>query len=236
MLLEVGEPVDNPTANASYLVAKEMAERLSGGEKLSALLDLDDKYVQAYAKHASFVDGYAAAKKDADGLGGFEGENSTDHLVMYRWQAELHRLLVGTEPDGRRILWYVDPVGGAGKSTFCNYFMCRHRAACFSGGKLSDLAYAYDREPVVFFDLVRSGASDYLYGFMEQIKNGRVFSSKYKSGFKFFKRPHVVVFSNAYPPCGAFSRDRLEVFRIDKNEIFKVSYGEGRGGGDEEEA
>jgi len=53
-----------------------------------------------------------------------------------------------------------------------------------------------------------------LFGFMEQMKNGRIFSSKYQSGFKFFSRPHVVVFANVYPPFGAFSKDRLEVFVI----------------------
>ena len=226
VLLECGVPAENPTTNKSFLIAKEIVEMVAGGGiALSTLLDMDEKYVQAYAKHTAFVDTCIVKKKDADGLFDFKEENLTDHLVMYRWQVELYDMLVNCEPHPRNILWYVDTVGGAGKSTFCNYFMCRHRAVCFSGGKLNDLAYVYDREPVVFFDLVRSGCNDYLYGFMEQIKNGRIFCSKYQSCFKFFSRPHVVVFANSYPAVGAFSADRLEVFRIVKNEIFKVCYG-----------
>ncbi len=225
VVLEAGEPVAKPTVNKSYLIAKEIVEYVCSGGQLSSLLDLDEKYVEAYVKHTSFVDNYIGTCKVKNGMVDFNEENLTEHLVMYRWQVELYDLLVNTEPDGRKILWYVDTVGGAGKSTFCNYFMCRHKAICFCGGKLNDLAYVYDREPVVFFDLVRSGSSEYLFGFMEQIKNGRIFSSKYQSGFKFFSRPHVVVFANIYPPFGAFSHDRLDVFRMYKNDIFKVRYG-----------
>ncbi len=86
------------------------------------------------------------------------------------------------------------------------------------------LTYTIGNPFFFFFDLVRFGSSEYLYGFMEQMKNGRIFSSKYQSGFKFFSRPHVVVFANVYPASGAFSKDRLEVFRMFKNEIFKVSF------------
>ena len=224
VMLEIGEPVAKPTVNKSYLVAKEIVDYVCSGGELSRLLESDDKYVEAYVKHNRFVDNYIGTCKVKSGMIDFNEENLTDNLVMYRWQVELYELLVNTQPDGRKILWYVDTIGGAGKSTFCNYFMCRHKAICFCGGKLNDLAYVYDREPIVFFDLVRSGCHDYLFGFMEQIKNGRIFSSKYQSGFKFFSRPHVVVFANIYPPFGAFSKDRLEVFRIYKNEIFKVSF------------
>ena len=63
----------------------------------------------------------------------------------------------------------------------------------------------------MFFDLSRSGFNDYLMGFIEQMKNGRIFSSKYKSAIKYFPSPHVIVFSNKLPEDGVFSADRLEI-------------------------
>jgi len=174
VVLETGEPMSKPTRNKSYLVAKEMVDYVCRGGQLSSLLDSDAKYVEAYVKHTSFVDGYIGTCKVKNGRDVFNAENLTEHLVMYRWQVELYDLLLKTQPDGRKVLWYVDEVGAAGKSTFCNYFMCRHKAVCFTGGKFNDLAYVYDREPVVFFDLVRSGSSEYFvrfYGTNEERSN-----------------------------------------------------------------
>ena len=151
VIVEVGEPVSKPTVNKSYLVAKEIVEYVCRGGRLSDLLESDDKYVEAYVKHCNFVDNYIGVCKVENGFCVFKEENLTENLVMYRWQVELYDLLVNTRPDPRKILWYVDVVGGGGKSTFCNYFMCRNNAICFTGGKLNDLAYVYDREPVVVF-------------------------------------------------------------------------------------
>ena len=228
VLLEVGEPAADSGTNASYLVVKELADKVARGpDDLQTLLDSDERYVRAYAKHSTAFEQLTRLKRDALGRDDFVRENACENLVMFKWQCQLYSLLTSTQPDKRQILWYVDTLGGAGKSTFVNYFLCKHptTAVCFSGGKLNDLSYAYNRETVVFFDLCRSGAHDYLYGFMEQLKNGRLFSTKYQSGFKLFSRPHVVVFANIYPPFGAFSQDRLDVFRISRNEILKIRYG-----------
>ena len=230
MLLEVGSPAANPGTNTSYVVAQQLARRVAessqkhGGPTLQSLLDSDDKYAEAYAKHTLYVDNCVRNIRDALGLEAFQRQHGDDHLILFRWQTQLYDLLTATHPHARHIYWYVDFEGGAGKSTFCNMFMARHRAVCFFGGRLNDISYAYNREPVVFFDLARSsGANEYLYGFMEQLKNGRIFSSKYQSGFKYFKRPHVVVFSNEEPPANAFSRDRLVVLILHQNEILKGS-------------
>lgn len=223
ILVEIGEPVTKPCTNLSYIAAKELADKVVCGEDLEELMDGDERYVEAYAKHSSFVENVIRIKGNAIGLREFIDENTSENVVMFEWQSKLYDLLTRTEPHKRKIYWYVDFDGGAGKSTFCNYFMCRHKAVCFFGGRLNDLSYAYNREPVVFFDLSRSGANEYLFGFMEQLKNGRVFSSKYQSGFKFFKRPHVIVFSNSMPPVDAFSGDRIEVYIIRQNKILKCS-------------
>ncbi len=210
LLLEVGDPGSNPNGfNKTYLTAVELAKSIARGAK--RLADLRDEDAEAYCKHTRFVDAYVEAQKNDIGRRAFMQYHLQNHLVMHRWQTKLYDLLTQTKPDDRKIYWYVDFIGGAGKSTFVNYFMARHKSVCFFGGKLSDLSYAYDREPVVFFDLSKSGNNSYLLGFMEQLKNGRIFNSKYQSGFKFFAVPHVVVFSNSSPPQEAFAKDRLQI-------------------------
>lgn len=72
------------------------------------------------------------------------------------------------------------------------------------------MAYAYNGEPMVFFDVTRTQAEhmDHLYQFAEQLKNGIIFSSKYESGTKCFDPPHVVFFANQGPHPGKWSADR----------------------------
>lgn len=125
-----------------------------------------------------------------------------------RWQKDLLLTLQGTADD-RTILWYTDYEGGAGKSTVVRYAIAKGPAISLTG-KLADMAYAYNGEPVVFFDVTRTQAEhmDHLYQFAEQLKNGIIFSSKYESGTKTFEPPWVVFFANQGPHPGKWSADR----------------------------
>lgn len=82
-----------------------------------------------------------------------------------------------------------------------NYLVTHLNTLIITHGKLADLTYAYDGESIVIVDLARTQADkiDHMYQFMEDLKNGRVFSTKYESGNKYFKPPHVVVFANFVP-------------------------------------
>ena len=117
------------------------------------------------------------------------------------------------EPDRRTILWYTDEEGGAGKSTFTSYYVCNEEMdAVMLSGKVADMAYTYQGERVVFFDVSRTQAEcmDHLYSFAEMLKNGVINSTKYVPVLKTFKPPHVVFFSNSAPVFGKWSADRVE--------------------------
>lgn len=215
LLLEVGFPGAKPGTNKSFVNAMEMVDQMIDGASAYDLIEGDPKYAAAYMRHSRCIEDLVSERKKQIAKDRFDTKFLTMDIKLYDWQKDLYHMLTTEEPHDRFIYWYVDYVGGAGKSTFVNYFLSRHiNSVCFFGGKINDLSYAYDYQKVVFFDLARSGASDYLFGFIEQMKNGRIFSSKYKSFIKYFPSPHVVVFSNKLPDDGVFSADRVIVTNV----------------------
>lgn len=115
-------------------------------------------------------------------------------------------------PDNRHILWVTDPEGGEGKSTLVQYLITNApEEYILLQGKVADMAYAYNSQPVVFFDVPRTQLEhmDHLYNFAEQLKNGAIFSTKYESRLKTFRSPHVVFFANQPPVPGKWSADRV---------------------------
>ncbi len=134
---------------------------------------------------------------------------------LRKWQAGLWKWL-SFKPDNRHILFVVDRVGNCGKSYFCNYY-----ADCYPDttqilcpAKGADLAHAYKgTNRVVFFDIPRSRCDAQMlpYGFLESVKNGSIFCSKYDSKSKRFAPAHLVVFMNEMPDLTKLSADRYLV-------------------------
>jgi len=142
------------------------------------------------------------------------------------WQKELLAVLA-TPADDRTIWWYVDPTGGAGKSTLVRTVVgtgdpCTATAL---SGRVADMAFAYQSEKAVFFDVSRTMAENvkHLAQFAEQLKNGMFFSTKYESVLKRFPSPHVVFFSNSEPPQGLWSADRCKLVHLSVAEPFAAT-------------
>jgi Putative viral replication protein len=118
------------------------------------------------------------------------------------------------EPDDRKILFVVDPVGNSGKSWFATQYALTNpaRVQLLSIGRREDLSFALNEQCVVFiFDFPRSSQEFMPYTFLEQLKDGRVFSTKYESRMKTFKTPWVVVMTNEYPDMSKLSQDRYDI-------------------------
>lgn len=122
---------------------------------------------------------------------------------------------VRTPTDNRTIHWVYDPRGGNGKSDLTNYLLANEGAFLVDCGKAADIAYAYDNQPIVVFDLARDTEDYCPYRTMEAFKNGRFFSPKYKSCLKTFDPPHVIVFANYMPKIESLSLDRWNITRLD---------------------
>lgn len=97
-----------------------------------------------------------------------------DGAELRPWQAELAAELDGpTHP--RRIIWYVDYAGDAGKSWFTGYCLSTRgpRQECMMrGGRVADMLYEYGLQRVVLVDLARVSPPQGTIAAVEQIKDG----------------------------------------------------------------
>lgn len=107
-------------------------------------------------------------------------------------------------PDSRRIHWMWETEGNVGKSWMARYLGAMHGATILTSGKKVDMVYIYAQKPtkIVLFDLSRTTEAteerkhilDGIYSMAEDLKNGRVVSTKYESKTVFFEVPHVIFF------------------------------------------
>nr|WAE42585.1 MAG: replication associated protein [Cressdnaviricota sp.] len=134
-------------------------------------------------------------------------------LVLTQWQRALIDV-IEAEPDTRAIHWIVDPVGGAGKTTFCKFVIANFDAVLFNGGKKNDILFGYAGQRIVLFNFVRSMEEFVPWEAIESIKDGIYFSSKYESEMRHYKTPIVVCFSNFDPDRSKLSADRWNVIYI----------------------
>lgn len=139
----------------------------------------------------------------------------------FTWSNEILNLL-NTEPNRRTVIWVWSAKGGTGKSTFCEYLITDMDAVFLSKGKYSDIIniiYKTDmsNKKIVCFDLPRNNGNKISYDAIESIKNGLICNTKFETGYKRFKPPHVIVFSNSEPEYEKLSEDRWIVKNIDNH-------------------
>jgi hypothetical protein len=135
---------------------------------------------------------------------------------LRQWQASLNAILLH-EPDPRSIIFVIDRTGNQGKSWFARYYCDLHEnSQIIVPGKKADMAYIVNEENRVFFlDCPRSKQGDFIqYDFLEELKNGYVFSGKYESRCKILKTPHVIVLMNEEPEMGKLSEDRYHLINL----------------------
>jgi len=138
---------------------------------------------------------------------------------LREWQQQLyHDLLL--EPEDRKVIFVVDVTGNSGKSWFCHYYSSLHdNAQVILPGKKADMTYVLNSQiRVLFVDAPRSKQGEFIqYDFLEDVKNGYVFSSKYESRIKHMGKVHVVVMMNEMPDENKLSRDRYDIRVVNGN-------------------
>lgn len=152
----------------------------------------------------------------------FVQDNSPRKLVemhpLRPWQSALYDTLK-LAPDPRSVLFIVDYTGNSGKSWFGHYYSFLHEnSQVLLPGKKADMSYALDPNiRVLFIDAPRSKQGEFLqYDFIEDVKNGYVFCSKYESRVKQLSPCHVVVFMNEDPDMNKLSKDRYCIRRVNE--------------------
>lgn len=140
---------------------------------------------------------------------------------LFEWQQSLNDLLEAP-PNDRTIYFVVDHQGNQGKTWFAKQYVKSHVDSQYmEPGKKADMAYALQENiRVLFLNVTRTSDSDktdkheYLYSFIEAVKDGMVFSPKYESRTKFLGKVHVVVMMNKEPNRDLLSHDRYHIIDI----------------------
>lgn len=121
--------------------------------------------------------------------------------------------------DDRKVVFVVDKNGNQGKTWFAKQYVKEHEDSQYmEPGKKADMAYALrENIRVLFLNVsrsVESDKSDYLYSFIESVKDGMVFSPKYESRTKFLGKVHVVVMTNQEPNMILLTQDRYVIIEL----------------------
>lgn len=196
--LELGEPLDN--RHSTKLTQEELLRKVRDEIHNGTLPDefsVNSTYPHVYSTKTEWVRTCFSEKARIRYI-----EAPRPTYVPFVWQYWLDKYLVEQEPHSRKIIYVSDPVGSAGKSSFATRFALDHRdlvCQVMSPSKTHDMAYMLDPNVhVLFIDVTRS-KSEYignLPDFLEQVKDGRVTSSKYNGQVKHIGPVHVVVLTN----------------------------------------
>ena len=190
----------------------DFAELIESVEEGVSFSNLMLKHPKIVARHMPYTKLLVSNRKDKLAL---EKRKSKYDKPLKDWQSSVKQIIEGEVCD-RSVYWMYDESGGAGKSFMSGYLQTHHNAFIISGGKVADIAHAYDEQPIVVFDLPRTIADhmDHIYSVIESLKNGCIFSGKYESRTKTFETPHVIVFANFKPDLTKLSEDRWKVSSI----------------------
>lgn len=143
--------------------------------------------------------------------------------ALYPWQEKAIKILEGTV-DPRKVYWFVDTNGAAGKTSLCKHICLRwgNRVRYFSGCS-RDILFALGSHlenfdcDIALFNLSRQDMNVVSYRSLEILKDGIGFSGKYESCQLVFNSMHVMVFANFFPERSMLTDDRWDVIRLDSS-------------------
>jgi len=183
---------------------QDVVDAINSGERSAK--KLRQEFPATLAKYPSFV---------RQLLNDTRPKPTAPDIQLFTWQKDLFELLSGPPLD-RKIHWYADGDGNAGKSTFATYLEAKlDDVQVMKPAKLADMAFALEESTkILIMDCPRSREDVFPYSFLEDVKDGRVFSTKYESTTKYLGPTHVVVFANFLPEFGKLSADRPMIVEL----------------------
>lgn len=201
---ESGTPPNVSSSQGKRNDLEEFKSAVKGG--MVDPKELREAYSEVMAKYPRFTLLYLRDNKPLPEI---------PSLPLRDWQSKLLEDL-SEAPNSRTIIFVVDEQGNKGKSYFAA-FLERNRSnvQVMKCGKRDDMAFELDESvEILVIDVSRSSAKFLNYQFLEDVKDGRVFSPKYESHTKRFNSPHLVVMMNEEPDMACLSEDRYKVVKI----------------------
>ena len=155
-----------------------------------------------------------------------EANMNINAIKLKAWQEKLIKLI--DNPSERNIYWIVGEKGNEGKTFIQKYirqlFGARRVMKLEANTRKVDIAFVLSNDTltckdIFLFNLLRSD-SVVAYGLLENIKDGYLVSSKYRSKSLKVQTPNtVIVFSNSFPTQSQLSGDRWVIFKICGDEL-----------------
>lgn len=144
-------------------------------------------------------------------------DNRICGFIPNAWQQQLINIHE-SDPDWRKIYWYVDLKGGKGKSLLAKYMYTKYNDVCVvTATKSADiLTSAEEHYKSYIIDMPRCAGEFCPFNAIEQIKNGFITDAKLKKKARVlcFEPPHVFVFSNHHPDLSKLSSDRWKIIEL----------------------
>lgn len=138
----------------------------------------------------------------------------------YKWCDDVDKIIAG-EPDYRKVYWFWESKGGAGKSQYSKWLANnKDGVIVVQSCKSADILTVIDNDiEVLILDFPRGQHPGTYFpcNAIEQIKNGMIMDGKLKKKARMlcFNTPHVIVFANEPPGMiGEMSEDRIVVVEI----------------------
>jgi len=200
--IEYGIPPSNSGRRSDL---EDFKAKVNSGEfNISTLIE---EHSEVFARYYRFAITYIDLKKPV---------RAPDEHELSAWQSTMHELL-SYPPNDRTIFFVVDLDGNNGKTWFAHYYTFKNPGCqVIPPGKKNDMVFALKEDiTCLFLDCPRSKQGDFIqYDFLEEVKNGYIFSPKYESRVKRLNKCHVVVLMNEQPDLTKLSEDRYHVISL----------------------
>ena len=184
---------------------KQVVEMINDGDSPEDILKKEHALHYRYKTFIEDMVQVNESDKQKDAL-----QEWAESIVLNDRQRELCEAV--EQQNDRGVTWIKDEVGGTGKTVWSKWMIIMKGAIRFTNAKTADLAYAYNGESVVIFDFSRTVSGRVNYGAIEDLKNGMIFSGKYKSKAKIYPQgPKVVCLANFAPDLSAMFQYRWDV-------------------------
>lgn len=200
-------------------------EKVELGKKIDAILSEGIVYEESLSKERKqALDLYRKQRPRFDEI---------LNVKLRPWQEQALQLI--ETPTERKVIWMVGRRGNEGKSWFQCYIEAYygfHRVVRIDlRMKHADVCQVLKKRNlasinVFLFNDSRSvsGEELNLYRILEDIKDGQATTSKYDNDNIRFKTPNtLMVFSNVYPNTKKLSRDRWDIYNVNKNGLNNVT-------------
>lgn len=220
--------------NGTPITNIEIEEEKSIARKVWNCESLQDA-LESCASNASQVTGIISLWTNRKKI-----RSDPENVEWRDWQLAFFNELTENQPDDRHVIWLWDEIGGCGKTFYSNYMTDNYGAVSTTIADMYHLATILQKTlvenpegciPIVIFDIPRSKQSiihgDNLYECIENIKDGRITVTKYKSEVIRFKPPYVIVFANFEPEYERLSLDRWDIRKLihdkDITQVWKIN-------------